>query len=57
MNELTVREIFESSVDFLSIPDAIWHEDEQRYTIFSQKQFAWEIFKEAFKLGTLYGRN
>ena len=58
MNEDYIREIFEVNCHNLEIPEnAIWHEDKQRYTIFSPKQHFWTVFKEAFKLGILYGRN
>ena len=58
MNEEYIREVFEVNCRNLEIPEnAQWNENKQRYTIFSQKQFAWQIFKEAFKLGILYGRN
>ena len=24
---------------------AVWHEDEQRYTVFSTKEYAWQVWK------------
>lgn len=57
MKDSEIREIFEVNLDTLKIPDAKWHEDEQRYTVFSQKQFAWTVFKAGFYIGALYGRD
>ncbi len=53
-----IRELFENcEVTKTLTGPAEWHEDKQRYTIFSSKQFAWEIFKEAYYLGTIHGRD
>ena len=58
MNEEYIREVFEVNCRNLEIPEnAVWHEDEQRYTLLSLKQHFWLVFKEAFNLGILYGRN
>ncbi len=58
MDDEYIRELFESTKVAKNLEGtASWNEDKQRYTVLSPKQFAWEIFKEAYYLGTINGRN